>query len=171
MNSASWDTARCYFRNLVHTTYREARHIGTKEDKRAKCFVSQQYLAAARLCQSNRENLKSGEPPGCTDTTSTDDIIEHYRSLTGLALEHLVSLFRQEPWNYNYGGNKWAVIAEHTIRLKTAIDEQDLRKTRAIAKAVRHLEHNSGPLVPDAATWHNCCWVQEKWPLLCDSDE
>lgn len=47
--------AWCYFRNLVHTVYREARHVGPPEDTEAKLHVTGPVFAlAARRCSKNR---------------------------------------------------------------------------------------------------------------------
>lgn len=50
---------KCYFRNLVHTVYREARHIGPVGDPEAKLkVVDGPYAQAAKKCRDARQLLK-----------------------------------------------------------------------------------------------------------------
>jgi hypothetical protein len=59
MTFGTWERVWCYYRNLVHTVYREARHIGTPDDREVRCQVAERYWPAARQCRRNRYTLKS----------------------------------------------------------------------------------------------------------------
>ena len=171
MNIATWDQIWCYYCNLVHAIYREIRHIGDKNDSEAKCHVSQKYLTAARMCQKNRKILKSTVPFKNVNSKITDDVIDCYRTLTGLAPSDLVDIFRSQSWVTSYGGEKWAVIAEVLMQLKKEIDHQELEAAQETISRVKGLRHNSGALVPSVNDWKRNKWLQEKWPGLCEQDE
>jgi hypothetical protein len=167
LNTATWGQIWCYYRNLVHTTYREIRHIGAESDNYAKCHISSKYLEAAGKCRNNRDLLKSTIPFRKVTGTRTDEVIDCYRSLTGLALNDLVDIFRTQKWASGYGGEKWAAIAEVAIQLKSEIDRQSLEGARTIVERVNDLHHNTRSLVPNAEEWKRDRWLQEKWPVLC----
>ncbi len=163
-----WERVWCYYRNLVHSVYREARHIGKPGDNEAKCQVKGKYLFEAKKIHDNRHNLKSMVPFRKTTELQTDKVIMCYQELTGLQPEDLVKIFRYMNWKPGYGGEKWANITEVLIRLKQEIDCSNIETALQICEEVRHLRHISGPLVPSLQEWENSSWVQEKWPIICD---
>jgi hypothetical protein len=111
--------AWCYFRNLTHTVYREARHVGTVSDREAKFRISQgPLLAAAGRCSQNRARLKSQALFGATkNAKTTDEVIRPYLELTSLTPIHLMSWFNSKGWQAGYGGTRWAKITELLIKL------------------------------------------------------
>jgi hypothetical protein len=159
----------CYFRNLVHTVYREARHVGPPGDSEAKLEVATgRYTEAARKCRAARQRLKGTELFKMMATASTRDILKQYVAVTGLEVPDLVVLFRQPGWKANYGGPRWAVIAETLLRLQTALDAGNLDAALSVCDEVDQLHHNTDKLVPSRAAWQSINWLQEKWPQLCD---
>lgn len=169
MTFSNWERVWCYYQNLVHTVYREVRHIGEPGDKEAKYQVPDQYLLAAQQCQQHRQTLKSSVPFRNAKGVKTDDVIYCYETLTGLTLEDLLVIFSAPGWMTSYGGEKWAKITEVLLHLKREIDRGALEATLEICKEVRQVRHNSGPLVPSMQEWKKSAWVQEKWPILCES--
>lgn len=168
MSFGSWERVWCYYRNVVHAVYREARHIGGPGDYEAKCQVADRYLPAAQKCRKNRLTLKSSVPFRKVTGSKTDDVIGCYETLTGLNPEELVEIFRLPKWTPKYDGEKWAKITEVLLGLKQAIDDGELEAAVQICEKVRELRHNSGPLVPTSQEWKENRWVREKWPVLCE---
>jgi hypothetical protein len=159
----------CYFRCLVQACYREARHLGPPTDAAARCKGTGDFAAAAALCQSNRAALKGLRLWEQTKVASTiTDVIEPYMAASGLLPEQLPSLFTLDSWHYNFGGRRWATIAEVMVHLRDAIDAADAPRAEALCEESRRLRHNSGPLVPGAESWRAHAWQREKWPELCE---
>jgi hypothetical protein len=166
----NWEQVWCYYRNLVHTVYREVRHIGEPGDKKAKYQVPDQYLPAARQCRKHRQTLQSSVPFRNAKGVKTDDVVRCYEALTDLSLEDLLVIFSAPGWRPSYGGEKWAKITEVLLHLKREIDSGALEAALAICEEVRDkLCHNSGRLVPSVQEWEESAWIQEKWPILCES--
>lgn len=163
--------AWCYFRNLVHTTYREARHVGPSWDHMAKlCLPDNHRLAeAAKHCSNNRALLKGTSLFKQTAAAKcVDEIVQPYRGATGLGLADLVSLFAEPGWAPSYGGEKWAAIAKATVELAEALTAGDLEAALKVCAVVQDIEHNSGRLVPSLENWGSTPYLREKWPKLYD---
>jgi hypothetical protein len=137
MKGNEWERVWCYYRNLVHTVYREVRHIGESGDHEAKCQIEGQYLAAAKRIRKNRSKLKSTVPFLKIAELQTDNVIGCYQGLTGLMPDDLVKIFRNMDWRPAYGGEKWAKIAELMIRLKGEIDCNNLENALQICEEVQ----------------------------------
>ena len=165
MNINDWERVWCYYRNLVHFVYREVRHIGEPGDPESKCQVKDQYLSAAKKCCKNRHTLNSSVPFLKVTELQTDKVIRCYQELTGLIPEDLVKIFRHLEWKPSYGGEKWAKITEVLIDLKTEIDRSNLETALQICEKVRHLRHNSGPLVPNLQKWKKIPGYERSGPF------
>jgi len=170
MSDKSWDTVWCYFRNALHSAYREIRHLGPPGDSEAKAEAPRLYHKQAAKCCANRQHLKSTVPFRSVSSDSTSDYIQAYEDLSDLKPEDLRFLFSKAGWRHGYGGEKWAVITESVIQLAHAIDSADLAACQSVCRTLKSLHHNSGPLVPTRQKWQRCAWQREKWPELCDCD-
>jgi hypothetical protein len=168
MEDKDWERVWCYYRNLVHSVYREIRHIGEPGDQKANCIVEGKYLSATKKIPNNRHVLKSSVPFREIAELQTDKVISCYQGLSGLTVEDVVEIFRNMEWNPGYGGEKWAKITEVLISSKREIDSNNLKTALQVCEEVRHLCHNSGPLVPSLKEWEKNSWLQEKWPIFCD---
>jgi hypothetical protein len=164
------ERAWCYYRNLVHAVYREARHVGPPGDPDARITVSADYQSAARKCRLNRSRLKSSVPFREVRTRTTDAVIGAYQALTDLAPADLVAIFNLPGWRPSYGGKKWAAITQVLIRLKQEIDEGALDAACQTCEDILDLQHNSGPLVPTLKEWRENPYLREKWPELWEAD-
>lgn len=160
----------CVLRNLIHTVYREARHLGPAGDPKACVTVSVGPLvAAAKQCRSERAKLKSTELYKLTaNARNVADVLRPYKESTGLSLDDLVSVFSLPNWKPCYGGRKWKEIAETLRDLVSALEAEDTARADEITGKVLLLRHNSGPLVPSWREWEKEKHLQEKWPQLCD---
>ncbi|MCD6505340.1 hypothetical protein J7M22_01825 [Candidatus Poribacteria bacterium] len=167
-----WEYVWCYFRNLTHAIYREIRHIGPPTDSEAKCLIDETspYFGAARKCQKNRKRLKSSVPFQAVTINDTNAIIAIYRELSGLAPQEVLDIFLNYRWLSSYGGSRWGDITRQLLTLKKAIDTSDLKKALAVCGNIQRLPHNSGRLVPAKQEWVQSKWLQEKWPVWCDSE-
>src|SRR5262249_759368 len=103
----NWEQVWCYYRNLVHTVYREIRHIGESGDKEAKYQVPNHYLPAAQQCRKHRQTLKLSVLFHNAKGVKTDDVIHCYEALRGsLKLDYpsLCGMLQITPgWRYLYG--------------------------------------------------------------------
>lgn len=165
-----WRLVWCYLRNLVHTTYREVRHVGLSWDPDAKLRLpdSHRFAAAAKRCSKKRILLKGTSLFKQTLTAeSVEDLVQPYRGVTGLELADLVLLFREEGWAKRYGGHKWERIAGITCELAEAINAGDLEFALELCTIIKNVEHNSGLLVPTPKDWQRLPYLREKWPELC----
>jgi hypothetical protein len=164
--------AWCVLRNLVHTVYREARHLGPSGDPDAMVTVSGGVLLpSAERCSLKRQNLKSVDLHTATATANTiEEVLKPYEETTGLTVDDLIMVFSLPNWKSQYGGPKWVQIAETLKKLVIAFEAGDLEQAHRISKAVYALHHNGGRLVPSSRSE----WEQgkrgypEKWPELCD---
>jgi hypothetical protein len=170
MSEQSWDTVWCYFRNALHSAYREIRHLGLPGDPGAKGHPPPSYHKQAQKCRANRERLKSTVAFRSVSSPSTADYIQAYEDLTDLNPRDLCLLFEKAKWERGYGGERWAVITDTVIQLAHAIDADDLAACQPLLRVLRDLHHNSGPLVPTRRKWKAFRWQQEKWPELCDDE-
>jgi hypothetical protein len=91
---------RCVFRNLVHTVYREARHLGPAGDPTACLTVtSGPLLAGAEQCRKFRARLKSTELFKRTaGAKTTAGVLKQYQELTGLSLSDVIVVFKLPGW-------------------------------------------------------------------------
>ena len=153
------DRALCYFRNLVYTTYREARHLGT-------FGRHADYVAEEPHCKLAKQREKDGffrslhnEVLGEVDV---ERVVKPFREATGLSLHDLPIIFGSEAkWHGSYGGSRWQCIAERTVHLRNAIAKEDWRLANELCDEVRTLRHNSGALVDPSKPY--------KWPVDCDA--
>src|ERR1700686_4023237 len=118
----------CILRNLVHTVYREARHLGPAGDAQARVIVSAgPFLVAAKRCCSERANLKSRRLYNLTgNARSIADVLKPYETKTCLSVDDLISIFSLPNWRQGYGGPKWATIAKALKELISALEVEDI---------------------------------------------
>lgn len=162
--------AWCYFRNLVHTVYREARHVGPAGDSGAKLRLANNHAlaAAGSRCSKNRALLKGTSLFKQTAAAnSVDDVLRPYRDMTALELADLVLLFAEPGWATGYGGSKWADIGRATAELAEALKMDKLDAALRVCALVQGIEHNSRRLVPSLEEWRSTPYLREKWPELC----
>jgi hypothetical protein len=126
-------------------------------------------LPQAKRCRQARAKLKARDLYDLTaEARNTTDVFRPYQERTGLSTDDLIHLFNLPNWDRDYGGLKWATIAETLKELASALQTDDMVIARQIGDCVLRLQHNSGPLVPSRANWERCPYLQEKWPKLCD---
>ena len=83
------------------------------------------------------------------------EVLNLFVDRTGFDLEDLPAFFAQPIWKTNYGGDRWAKIAQHAINLRAAVDSRSPSLEELVAEAYE-LEHNSGHVIGDG-TWRACC--------------
>jgi hypothetical protein len=165
------ETIWCYYRNALHSSYREIRHLGVEGDPQCRAIAPPGYESQAEKCRSNRQQLKSSVPFRSVSNKSVSAYINAYESLTGLEPEQLVELFTVASWTSSYGGEKWASIANLVVELGRAIDAVDTSECLSLCEQLRSIQHNSGSLIPTRAEWEQSPYKREKWPELCEDVE
>ena len=158
----------CYYRNLVHTCYREARHLGAPADSHAKLEVDDPDLQRAMAgIRKWRDRLMDGSIfEKVASKTSTADIRKPWEEVTALTLAQLPDLFARDGWAPSYGGRRWAHIVELTLKLGDALDVGDDTSGSRLCDEIRTVEHNSGRLVPASVGEQQA--RPGKWPQPCD---
>jgi len=162
--------AWCYFRNLAHTVYREARHVGPSGDSAAKLRLDNDHplAAAASRCAKNRALLKGVSLfKQAAAAKSVDGVLRPYRDTTALELADLVLLFTEPRWASGYGGPKWAAIGRATAELAEALNLGKLDAALKVCALVQRIEHNTRRLVPSLEEWRSTPYLREKWPQPC----
>jgi len=81
---------------------------------------------------------------------------------TGFKLDELPTFFRSTGWRKGYGGEKWALIAQHTLSLRQAIAEGN-PQIESLAIKTFDLWHNSSKLLGDGKGQRRSpkCWETE----------
>ncbi len=84
--------------------------------------------------------------------TDPAKIVGPFEERTGLTLEDIAGAFRDGNWRnkfggYNFGGPKWARIAEATVDLREQIEREDWDQTAALVHKIKGLKNNQGYLV------------------------
>jgi hypothetical protein len=162
--------AWCYLRNLVHTVYREARHVGPPGDSGAKLRLSADHplAAAGSRCSKSRALLKGTSLfKQTTVAKSVDDVLRPYRDTTTLELADLALLFGEPGWAADYGRPKWAAIVRATAELVEALNTGKLDAALRVCARVQRIDHNKRRLVPSPEEWRSTYYLREKWPELC----
>lgn len=166
--SATQDRGLCYYRNLVHTVYREARHIGAKGDPEAR-FNSwdpdlEPAIEAIVTSRSILDSLSIFRD--INDEIVTSQIRAPYEQATLLTLPQLVNLFDQDGWRAGWGGLPWAAIGRLTIQLGDALDAQDDAAIDRLCNEAAVIEHNNGRLARSGGDV--TAYKIVKWPVTCD---
>lgn len=167
MTAARDEQVLCFYRNLVHTCYREARHLGAPGQSQARLVVRDPELQAAMAKIRNwRDRLEDGSLfEKVVERTAPERIRQPWEEATGLTLDQLQELFARPGWSRSYGGPRWAAIVELTRRLGAALDAGNADAAAKICDEVAEVKHNSGRLVP--RTPREQALRPTKWPKLC----
>ena len=102
--------------------------------------------------ENNRKRLARELYHNTNDKNDPQTVLTEYEVVTGLTLEDIYCAFDEGNWKVgegkiHYGGPKWAIIAETTIKLRDALIEGDKVKARELTLRLETLEHNNGQLV------------------------
>jgi hypothetical protein len=123
---------------LDHYNHRE---LANKRKLESGFFSTPARKRISRECY--RKNRENGE---------VESIVTSLEACTGLSLCEVERAFREGHWkdragHYSYGGPKWALIAQTTVALQTAITGNDLAAMLRLLQEVDRLEHNNGRIV------------------------
>ncbi len=164
---ARTDRAWCFYRNLVHTCYREARHLGKVGDKAAKLEVGNPDLqmAMAKIAKWRQQLEGRSIFDKVATKTSTTAIRQPWLDAVALDLRTLQKLFARPGWRDRCGGDRWASIVALTIRLGDALDSGNADAANRICDDIANVEHNTGRLVSRSVAEQQK--LPTKWPQLC----
>lgn len=154
------DRIFCYFRNLVYTTFREARHLGTK-GHHPKYETCEEMCRDAKR-QEDQWRVFSVVYGRIREEGSVAGIVKPFEELLGLTMNDLPVVFgTASQWRTGYGGEKWRAIADLAVTLAEAMQEENWTLANELCDEVRRVEHNSGPLVDPSKPY--------KWKEDCDN--
>ncbi len=79
-------------------------------------------------------------------------VVAPFEERTGLALEDIERAFREGDWRnrhgaFNFGGPRWARVAEVTLKLQRAIEQGNEQDMEALIFEIKGLKTNQGYLV------------------------
>lgn len=83
------------------------------------------------------------------------EVLNPFVDGTGFHLEDLPDFFAEPIWKTNYGGERWAEIAQHALDLWSALDNAS-PKVEDLVREAYELRHNSDYVIGDS-TWRGCC--------------
>lgn len=112
--------ALCYFRNLVYTTFREARHLGTKGWHAAFTEQAVRCREAARL-EKDRKLFKTLYQR-IRNENDLARIVAPFAEATGLNLADLPAIFGpQAKWEHTYGGKPMVASGGRPSRISPSL--------------------------------------------------
>ena len=142
------ETALFFFRKLVYLVYLE---VGALQHR-----VHPQRANKARLntafFQRDKERQAAGLYVESERETATNRIVALYEERTGLTLEDVHRAFVEGDWSnkfgaFNFGGPKWARIAELTLDLRRLVDQEDWDEAAELLHEIKGLKTNQGYLI------------------------
>ena len=151
MCNARHGKPECHFLYLAYRCYRELR-LG--DDNYGPRWTSDLHKKQQELCRS----LRHRDMVAMYDTASGSpwrEVLNPFVDRTGFHVEDLPAFFAEPIWKTNYGGGRWAKIAQHALDLRGAVDSRSPSLEELVAGAYE-LEHNSGYVIGDS-TWPGCC--------------
>ncbi len=136
------------FRRLVYVLYLE---IGALQPGNHPAVARKARLNTA-FFQREKERQASELYRQAQGETTTAGILAPFEERTGLTLEDIARAFSEGDWRnkfggFNFGGPRWARIAEATIELRKQIDLGDEDEIDLALHAVKGLKNNQGYLV------------------------
>ncbi len=148
MNTDTRETALYVFRKLIYLLYLE---VGALRPK-----IHRQIAAKARLksafFQREKERQAAVLYHDIEQETDPERIVAPFSERTGLTLEDVYRAFSEGDWRnkygaYNFGGPKWARVAEVTLELRRSLEARDGEKTAELLQEIKGLKTNQGYLI------------------------
>ena len=135
-------TQREILSHFLYVVYRSYREVRNQDRRWSHKELSKQAKLCEKLGEAEMADMYDRASPGRTP----DEILIPFVARTGLTLEQLLTVFRDGSWRKLYGGPKWAVIVEHALRLKAAIEAGERHESSRLSQAIYGLKHNTGCL-------------------------
>jgi hypothetical protein len=142
------DTALYVFRKLVYVVYLE---IGALQPRNHPQVAEKAKLNTA-FFQRDKERQAASLYHQTETETDPEKILAPYVERTGLRLEDVQRAFTEGDWrnrygSYNFGGPKWAKIADVTQAMRLSIEAGDWEEVANQVQEVKGLRTNQGYLV------------------------
>ena len=142
------ETAIYIFRKLVYLLYLE---IGAIQPRNHPQIAEKAKLNTA-FFQRDKERQAVGLYRDTEHETDLNKILAPYEERTGLRLEDIYRAFAEGDWRnkfgaYNFGGPKWERVAEVTLQLRLAIEQDDAEKIAGLVQEIKKLKTNQGYLI------------------------
>lgn len=142
------EVALYFFRKMVFALYLE---VGVLQPKIHPELAEKAHLNTA-FFERDKERQAVALYHQVESETTPDRIIGPFEERTGLSLEDIYRVFVEGSWQnkfgrYNFGGPRWAQIAEAAITLRRLIDEEQWGETARLILEIKGLKTNQGYLV------------------------
>lgn len=142
------ETALYIFRRLVYVLYLE---IGALQPANHAAVAKKARLNTA-FFQRDKERQAIEMFQQVENETETAKILAPFEERTGLSLEDIQRAFSEGDWRnkfgaYNFGGPKWARIAESAVELRRLMDQGDWEEVGDLLYEIKGLKNNQGYLV------------------------
>jgi hypothetical protein len=141
-------TALEIFRRLVYALYLE---IGALQPANHPEIARKARLNTA-FFQRDKERQVFELYRQVKSEPTTAKILAPFEERTGLSLEDIARAFSEGEWrnrfgSFNFGGPRWARIAEATLKLRQQIDQGDEEETAFLLHLIKGLKNNQGYLI------------------------
>ncbi len=142
------ETALYIFRRLVYVLYLE---IGALQPANHTEIAGKARLNTA-FFQRDKERQSIEMFQQVENENETAKILAPFEERTGLTLEDIQRAFAEGDWRnkfggYNFGGPKWARIAESAVELRRLIDAGDWEGAGDLLYEIKGLKNNQGYLI------------------------
>ncbi len=142
------EKALIIFRRLVYVLYLE---IGALQPANHAAIAKKARLNTA-FFQRDKARQSFEMARQVENETETAKILAPFEERTGLTLEDISLAFEEGDWRnkfggFNFGGPKWARIAEAALELRKRIDQDDWVGAAEVVQEVKGLKTNQGYLI------------------------
>lgn len=136
------------FRKLVYLLYRE---IGALRPNIHPGIAKKAHMKTA-FFEREKERQALDLYHQIEDEANVEKILVPFIDRTGLTLEDIQRAFAEGNWHnkfggYNFGGPKWAKIAEVAVALQKSLEQNDWETADSLVQEIKGLKTNQGYLV------------------------
>lgn len=142
------ETALYAYRKLIYLLYLE---IGALKPEFHPKMAAKAHLKTAYF-QREKERQAVEIYQYIEKETDLEKIVAPFEERTGLSLADVRRAFAEGDWrnkfgSYNFGGPKWARIADVTLELRAALRTDDADKIELAILEVKRLKTNRGYII------------------------
>lgn len=142
------EIALYFFRKLVYTLYLE---VGSLTPKIHPELAEKAYLKTAFFARE-KERQAADLFYQVEHETDPAKIVAPFEERTGLSLKDVRRAFTEGDWSnkfggYNFGGPRWARIADAAVELQPLIEQAKWAETKELIFEIKGLKTNRGYLI------------------------
>ena len=136
------------YRKLVYLLYLE---IGALQPRVHPDLANKAKLNTAYF-QREKDRQSTALYHQIENETDPDKIVAPFEERTGLSLDDVHRAMIEGDWSnkfgsYNFGGPRWAAIADATLELRSLIEKGEWAETAEVVQKIKGLKTNQGYLI------------------------